>query len=244
MLQVSEIFGPTFQGEGKSAGRTCAFLRLANCNLHCVWCDTDYTWRFDNKHPHVNNIVYRREEEVHKMTDSDVFKRLNRIRMDAVVQDKPCCDMIVISGGEPFMQQKHLIPLLKMVRSWWVEVETNGTLVPTNDFMALVDQVNCSPKLANALDPVKLRRKPEALKMLSASDKVNFKFIIQNEADLAEVLELVETYKFREVRLMPECRTKEELLEKEEWLQEICLRYGFLYCTRLSILRSGTERGV
>jgi organic radical activating enzyme len=38
-LVVSEIFGPTVQGEGTSMGRRCGFLRLGGCNLDCAWCD-------------------------------------------------------------------------------------------------------------------------------------------------------------------------------------------------------------
>src|SRR5262249_11150304 len=42
-LRVSEIF-ESFQGEGASAGLPAVFVRLANCNLRCTWCDTRYTW--------------------------------------------------------------------------------------------------------------------------------------------------------------------------------------------------------
>lgn len=235
VIQVNEVFGPTVQGEGKSAGIPCAFLRLANCGLRCKWCDTPHTWNFEGVNfPGLE--VFRREDEVHKMTDIEILEKLESFGPK----------FLVISGGEPFLQQKplqFLIAELKL-RQWWVEVETAG-VVPLNDkFMFLVDQVNCSPKLENSGNSLKVRRRPEVLRALSAYDKVNFKFVIQHENDLAEALELVETYKFREVRLMPECRTKEELLEKEEWLKGICDRYGFIYCTRLSILQSGTERGV
>ena len=39
-LVVSEIFGPTWQGEGPSLGRRCGFVRLGRCNLACTFCDT------------------------------------------------------------------------------------------------------------------------------------------------------------------------------------------------------------
>lgn len=51
-LVVAEVFGPTVQGEGPSAGRRAGFIRLAGCNLHCSWCTVpgvmilrpDFTW--------------------------------------------------------------------------------------------------------------------------------------------------------------------------------------------------------
>lgn len=236
VIQVNEIFGPTVQGEGKSAGKACAFLRLANCNLHCIWCDTPHTWNWvDTPFEHPDKYV--RSQEVHKMTDIEVLEKLEAIGVK----------FLVVSGGEPFMQQKQLLPLFHLLklRGWWIEVETNGTLVPIDSFIMNVDQVNCSPKLANnKADALKRRIVPRALTALAREPKVNFKFVIETEDDLAGVLDLCDTYKFREVRLMPECRTKQELLKKERWLDQICRENGFIYCTRLSILMSGTKRGV
>lgn len=235
MLKVNEIFGPTVQGEGKSAGRPVAFLRLAMCNLHCIWCDTPHTWNWtDTKFAHLDKYV--KEDEVHEMSCDEVFVRLIRTRMQS----------LVISGGEPFLQQRQLLPLVQLLHthSWWVEVETNGTVLPRADFISSVSQVNCSPKLANSLDTSKLRIRPATLRALSAIDKVNFKFVIETSTDLKEVFELIEEYKFREVRLMPECRTREEMRDKEEWLRAICKEHNFIYCTRLSIEMSGTKRGV
>lgn len=235
MISVNEIFGPTVQGEGKSAGRPVAFLRLATCNLHCIWCDTPHTWNWEGT-PFAHPEKFKKEEELHKMAHDDIFVELLKTQMNS----------LVISGGEPFLQQKQLMPLLKLLRSmnWWVEVETNGTVPPRPEFVELVNQINCSPKLANSLDVSKLRIRPLALEALAACSKVNFKFVIASADDLDEVLQLVDRYKFREVRLMPECRTKEELLEKEAWLQAISKEKGFIYCTRLSIMMSGSKRGV
>jgi 7-carboxy-7-deazaguanine synthase len=44
MLEVHSIFD-TIQGEGPLAGTPATFIRLAGCNLQCVWCDTEYTER-------------------------------------------------------------------------------------------------------------------------------------------------------------------------------------------------------
>lgn len=155
---------------------------------------------------------------------------------------------LVISGGEPFLQQRQLVPLLEVLRQdgWWVEVETNGTIPPRAEFVSLIDQINCSPKLDNDFsgDPEKLRIRPNALKALVLEPKVNFKFVISQPDDVEQVLRLNEAYGFKEVRLMPECRTREELHEKSPWVKQLCDTHGFIFCTRLSIEMSGTRRGV
>lgn len=237
MIKVNEIFGPTIQGEGKSAGRPVAFLRLANCNLHCIWCDTPHTWNWVGTN-YAHPDKYNQDEEVHNMDATDIFQRLSATGMEA----------LVISGGEPLLQQKQLIPLLELLKanSWWVEVETNGTVPLRPQFIGLVDQVNCSPKLSNSLDPLKLRIRQQTLRSLAGEPKVNFKFVVQNDGDVDEALHIISQYSLgqREVRLMPECRTRQELYDKEPWLQGVCSENGLIYCTRLSILQVETKRGV
>jgi 7-carboxy-7-deazaguanine synthase len=41
-------------------------------------------------------------------------------------------DLVVVTGGEPLLQQRRLVPLLRACRDrgWEIEVETNGTLAP------------------------------------------------------------------------------------------------------------------
>ena len=35
-LPVLEIFGPTFQGEGRAIGQKTMFVRTAGCDYHCA----------------------------------------------------------------------------------------------------------------------------------------------------------------------------------------------------------------
>lgn len=234
MLLVNEIFGPTVQGEGRNAGKPVAFLRLAMCNLHCSFCDTKYTWSFIGKSKDAEQ--YDRSKEVHQMSIEGVIHCLNATGMKH----------LVISGGEPLLQHKQLAELLKILKlaGWFVEVETNGTVYPNQEFINLIDQINCSPKLSNAGDPLKLRIKNEVLaKLALLGDKVNFKFVIQTKKDLEEARGIITASNLdNEVRFMPECRTLQELKEKEAWLKPLCEERGFIYCTRLSIL-DGNKRG-
>ena len=233
MLKINEIFGPTVQGEGKNMGRPVAFLRLAECNLSCTFCDTKFTWSFYGESN--DEELYHREEEVHEVQINAIYKRLKETGMNH----------LIISGGEPLLQHKQLTPLLVLLKEdgWFLEVETNGTLYPKNPlFWKLIDQVNCSPKLSNAGDPEKKRIKKGALKFLSKEEKVNFKFVISNPEDMKEVSQLIKEFALKEVRLMPECRSPEELEMREAWLKDLAEKEGLLYTSRLSILK-GNKRG-
>ena len=85
--------------------------------------------------------------------------------------------MVVITGGEPLLQQRELKPLvdaLRVERGWRVEVETAGTIAPDLD----VDQWNVSPKLANSGNPRDRRYKPDVLRAFEATGRAAFKFVV------------------------------------------------------------------
>ncbi len=41
-IRISEIFGPTVQGEGALIGMPTVFVRTGGCDFRCSWCDTLY----------------------------------------------------------------------------------------------------------------------------------------------------------------------------------------------------------
>ncbi len=236
-MKVNEIFGPTIQGEGKSSGKDVLFVRLSLCNLHCIWCDTPYTWNWLGT-PFSNPKKFDREKEVHEMTVGEIATRL--------VQLCSSVKSVVISGGEPMLQQNELVELLKILkkREYWVEVETNGTVFPTNDFLSHVDQINCSPKLATSGNAFTLRERPDALRALSASTKVNFKFVVAHDDDLHEIESLIKRYEMKNIYLMPEGQSNEALNQNEQLTRIACEKYGYTFTDRLHIRRFGAVRAV
>ncbi|NIO36533.1 hypothetical protein GTO27_02395, partial [Candidatus Bathyarchaeota archaeon] len=54
-MKVSEIFY-SIEGEGIEIGRPEVFIRLAECNLRCTWCDTKYTWE-NGKDMSTNEVI-------------------------------------------------------------------------------------------------------------------------------------------------------------------------------------------
>jgi len=236
-LKVNEIYGPVKQGEGKSAGKEVMFVRLALCNLHCSWCDTPYTWNWigtNFKHPDKHDP----KKEVRIMDYDEILRHL--FLKSRTVQ------AVVLSGGEPMVQQGRLIGLLQLLKrhSYWIEVETNGTIAPTNKFLSLVDQINCSPKLSNSDNSQAQRERPHALQTLAQSSKTNFKFVVATPVDIEEILGLVNKYQFRDVYLMPQGRTKNEICSSQDLVQSLCTQHGFHFTSRLHILEHGNKRGV
>jgi 7-carboxy-7-deazaguanine synthase len=233
-LRVNEIF-TSFQGEGRNVGMPCTFLRLAFCNLHCTWCDTYFAWNWgDGKEKKWNRPTVEMNKEVHDLETSEVAAQLEKL----------ATQNLVITGGEPTLQQLALIELLgkkRPARLKWIEMETNGTIPLSPALIELVDQFNCSPKLSHS-DNSKLRCAPNVLRAHQASGKTCFKFVIESRADLTEVKSIVEKNKLTNVYLMPLGRTKADQNARMPEVAEIARENGWHVTPRLHILMYGDTR--
>ena len=240
-----EIFH-TIQGEGKNIGTPSVFIRTSLCNLHCIWCDTDYTWNWKKtrfKHHKDQDPNYKK----FKMKDMIIEKSIPDIYK---VVKKSKCYNIVLTGGEPLLQMEQLVALMKYFKSknenYFFEIETNGTIVPSADFDKLIDQYNVSPKLSNSNNSKRLREKPKAYQFFSKNKKTNFKFVLSNKKDWKEVLELIEKYKIdlSKIYLMPEGINPNQLKQRQLWLFDICKKNNIKYTDRLHVQIFGEKRGV
>jgi organic radical activating enzyme len=148
------------------------------------------------------------------------------------------------------LQQSALTALAHLLRSsspeYRFEVETNGTLIPSEEFDSVVDQYNVSPKLENSCNSRRLREKPAALRFFAHSPKTAFKFVVSHQSDLDEVLGLLHSYAIptQKVWLMPEGTSAADLNNKRPWLVEICKAHGFCYSDRLHVQIWGSKKGV
>lgn len=240
-----EIFY-TIQGEGKNLGRPSIFVRSSLCNLHCVWCDTDYTWNWEGtrfKHEKDTLSGYKKfkmEEQIVEMSTDEIA---------AEVMKYPCKNL-VLTGGEPMMQQEAWVELMTRLRKedpgYFFEVETNGTKLPLPAFDQYIDQYNVSPKLANSGNKRSLREKPEVYAYFAKSPKAVFKFVVTKEEDLKEIVALVQSYHIprEHIYLMPEGTSPEALTARQQWLVEVCKKHGFNYTDRLHVHIYGAKRGV
>ena len=101
-MQITEIY-KSLQGESTHAGLPCVFVRLTGCNLRCSWCDSEYTFQGG-----------------HKMTSEEVWDEVRRL--------SPNGGLVEITGGEPMLQERELLPLMRQLleAGYRVLLETSG----------------------------------------------------------------------------------------------------------------------
>ena len=172
-------------------------MRLSRCQLSCAWCDTPYTW---------DRTRYDLGAESRRMTQAEVWHAVKAI--DA--------GLVVITGGEPLLQQDRLVWLADMCRATgrWTEIETNGAVVPTRGIAGANRRFNVSLKLANSGMPPASRLRPEAIRALASTGKAVWKFVVTSPADLDEITELQQRYGLHPVWVMPEGTTSEQILRR------------------------------
>ncbi|RKT53826.1 7-carboxy-7-deazaguanine synthase QueE [Saccharothrix australiensis] len=234
VLVVNEIFGPTVQGEGPSAGTRCAFLRLGGCNLTCSWCDTPYTWDWKGVSEH--GRPHDPRAELHPMRAHEVLDRLRAFGVG----------LVVVSGGEPLTQQHRLRHVLAGLRRAGVEVEveTNGTIPPSPELVELGVWFNVSPKLRHSgVDPARALV-GEALTEFAACGRGRFKFVCRDRADLVEVAEVVDAHGLSPVWIMPLGRSADAVLAGLRELADATVRRGWNLTPRLHVLAWEDRRGV
>ena len=225
ILAVSEIFGPTLQGEGPSAGQLACFMRLGGCNLHCSWCDSGYTWDASN---------YDLREEITTYQMDEVIPMLLAIGTDR----------LVITGGEPMLHQNPLVDLLREIGYAFphVEMETNGTIMPDR-ILGLIERFNVSPKIDHSGNDKADAIKSKALRAYERAGNSIFKFVVSDPSDLIEVDRIVEDHGLTDVWLMPEGVSPQVLANRMDWICDAAIVRGWSVTSRLHIVAWGDERG-
>lgn len=240
MIPVSEQF-ISFQGEGPFTGHRAVFLRTHACNLLCGGGKfaKDATWICDTI-PVFTQIQNRYEPEalLQEWHDKGWWAGLQ------------AGAHLVITGGEPLMpeRQRELIPFLKLLsKDIVIEVETNGTLIPSPEFDAHIQHYNCSPKLANSGMPRDQRLIPNVIHWHRDSAKSIFKFVIVSPGDVAELMaDFITPFNIpaHKVWLMPAASTRHELLERGPVVAQIAAQHDWNFSNRLHILLYDQTTGV
>lgn len=158
-IYVSEVFGPTIQGEGMYTGMICSFIRTSGCDNNCKRCDTEYAQEM-------------------KTTD----KRAVMEVCDEVDSHKT--EHVIVTGGNPAIQDNldKLIMTLKNKQKT-VHVETQGTKWNTGLLHADVITISPKPPSTNNLLRIdKLRMFIDRLKC--SYEKLQLKVVVWDCTDI------------------------------------------------------------
>jgi len=185
-MEISEIFY-SIQGEGPQVGMPAWFIRTTGCNLTCTYCDSKYAWKNGKE-----------------MNIKQINKQINNN-----------CKNVVITGGEPFLQED-LLDLILLLGDKNIYVETNGTIYKSNLIGMGIFIVSPKPQFLDN----------NYLKVLQKwKNHSTFKFVINDKIDFDNALKLCLKLKKKEnVYFMPQGVKAEKLnnvMKKlVEWTKE------------------------
>lgn len=174
MLKVHEIF-KSINGEGIDIGLPTIFVRFAGCNLKCSFCDTKYASRKGSK-----------------------YKNLGLMQVVELVKKQGVCGSVTLTGGEPFIQNiqdiDYLIFELKG-KGYYINIETNGVLLPDLKHGNLVDRFSVSPKLPGAKNKNSIYLETLQKYVDNYAHKVSFKFVINDKFDFFKMFSILNELK-------------------------------------------------
>ena len=155
------------------------------------------------------------------------------------------CHNIIITGGEPLLQQPQLIKLMTQLLCinpfYHFEIETNGTITPAIRLVELTDLFNVSPKFEDFSYATEF----DDINTLAERPNLIFKFVVENTEDMKLILDFLNKHNHNqyEVFLMPKCTSVAVMQDILPFLSEQAKLHNFRVSPRLQILTYGNTRG-
>jgi 7-carboxy-7-deazaguanine synthase len=255
------------QGEGMTTGVPSYFIRLGLCNLHCgfsrsfankllkekslengeifvgdLHAEGKASWTCDS----TSQWLWRGENKTYQYL-------IDQWKEQGIYNDIKHGNIHLIwTGGEPTIKG-HQRAIVGFMNHWYNqesygtsvhemtpfnEIETNGSIYIEDELFELLDQINCSPKLANSGMTEKQRIVPAAIQRIMQHSNYQFKFVISTEDDVKEVFrDFIEPYNIplKNVCCMPGLDDQDDFHERTQFVLEMAKKYKFRGLTRLHI---------
>lgn len=162
MIAISEIFGPTIQGEGALVGLPTIFVRTGGCDFRCNWCDTLYA------------VEPRFKKDWQSMDAETILTEVSRLSGGHAL-------LITLSGGNPALQPLAELLQLGHLQGHSFAMETQGS--KAQDWFNLLDHLTLSPKPPSSGMPFHRKRFEACLAAAGANTRTSLKLVIANETD-------------------------------------------------------------
>ena len=182
MIAISEIFGPTIQGEGALIGVPTVFVRTGGCDFRCNWCDTLYA------------VEPRFRADWQSMTAEAILAEVNRLSGGDPI-------LITLSGGNPALQPLDELLRLGHQQGHRFTMETQGSKAQA--WFDMLDHLTLSPKPPSSGMPFRQERFEACLTAAAADTQVSLKLVIADEADYQWAKALADVYPHLPLYLQP-----------------------------------------
>jgi 7-carboxy-7-deazaguanine synthase len=160
---ISEMFGPTVQGEGAAIGTPTVFVRTGGCDYLCSWCDTLYAVEKQ----------YRRQWL--KTSSQDILAKVRELS-----QEKPL--LVTLSGGNPALQPLGELIEAGQALGYTFALETQGSVA--QDWFSLLDILTLSPKPPSSGMAFNAEKLNDCIQRAGSHTAVGMKIVVQDETDL------------------------------------------------------------
>lgn len=267
-IPVAEQFA-SIQGEGRYMGHPAVFLRTAGCNFICGGDAAVAAYEGTAYETQVRAMAAEQAsgdgawvcDTIAEWLDGDgvpVEELLDHWDQLGFLEKIDAGSHVVLTGGEPLLQQDALATFLDRLTSRgydpFVEVETNGSIVPDGALRDHVDQYNLSPKLSNAGLDREVRYRPDVLEtfveaFVHGDDGANadFKFVVGSDADWEEIqADFLEPFAIpnEHVFLMPAGGSQDDLALTRQDVAELAIAESVQFSERLQIVIWDEATGV
>lgn len=237
-IRISEIFGPTIQGEGALIGQPTVFVRTGGCDYRCSWCDTMYA------------VETEFRASWQPMAAADIFSKIVKLT-DGVPL------VVSLSGGNPAIQPLGPLIQLGKEQGYRFALETQGSI--SQNWFSTLDVLTLSPKPPSSGMDTDWDKFDDCLKVAGNAPKIALKIVVFDEADYTYAKEAADRYPDLPLFLQPGNHTPppaeaedadidiEGIYKRFDWLIEKAMKDRWFNATilpQLHVFVWGNKRGV
>lgn len=233
-IAVSEIFGPTVQGEGALIGKPTIFVRTGGCDYRCRWCDSKFA------------VLPEYRDDWRRLSPQEIFTEIK------VLSSEPI--MVTLSGGNPALQPLGALIRLGKAEGYRFAIETQGTVA--RDWFRDLDYLTISPKPPSSGMQTDWNKLAYCAVAGGPKTEALMKVVVFDDADYAYTKEVASRFPDLPMYLqvgndcLPEDGAEPDprrLLDRYEWLVSRVVADGWNDATVLPQLHTlvwGNKRGV
>ena len=237
-IRVSEIFGPTIQGEGVLIGLPTIFVRTGGCDYRCSWCDS----------LHAVDPKYRRDWAA--MTTGAVWDKITDLSGGQPLT-------VSLSGGNPAIQPFGALIRRGHAEGYRFALETQGSI--SKDWFADVDTLVLSPKPPSSGMDTDWSAFDKCLTAAGRSPQVVLKTVVFDDADYQYAKQTAARYPTLAMYLQPgnhtpppaqddsTCVDQDGVMDRLHWLVNKVTEdqwFTARVLPQLHVLLWGNKRGV